>query len=170
MEHYVWFEPVVWSCWCSCQVKNLEQTDCSCHPAHHCDLEVYEMIPSGLLSLEVIINITLHFQHNVFIYFFGATFLPYWYHPSFLAARQVVWSDTWRKNRTVHLGLNAEWGSVWKSLLEPYINLELQTRPYCISTAGDWSGEAAPVPVQYYWLFHVLYYTFSPLASPTVNQ
>lgn len=72
--------------------------------------------------------------------FFGATFLPYWYHPSFLAARQVVWSDTWRKNRTVHLGLNAEWGSVWKSLLEPYINLELQTRPYCISIAGDWSG------------------------------
>lgn len=45
-----------------------------CNPAHHCDLDVYERILPGLVSLVVIIDVTLHI-------IFLANYLPYWYNP-----------------------------------------------------------------------------------------
>ncbi len=84
------------SIWASClklpvqlSGEELRGDGWSCYPTHHCDLEMYERIPPGWLSLVVIINFKLHFHHI----FFFANFPPCWNYPSFLASRQVVWNN-----------------------------------------------------------------------------
>lgn len=123
MDHCVWFEPVVWSSWSSCRVKNLEQIGLPLWPGSVWKDSTWSGKSGGKYKCHIAIS--SDFLVCVWlIYILMCTIL--------LPLLQDRWYEMTReeKNRTGHLGLNAEWGSVWKSLLEALYKV-LQMRPYC---------------------------------------